>query len=219
MCTTTAAECEMTSEDQDRARSHWNDVYGSKSPADVSWFQSKPSRSLELIRNTGIEKSSPIIDVGGGASTLVDHLLDDGHTNITVLDLSANALAHARARLGDRSIGVNWVAADVTTWSPTTAFDLWHDRAVLHFLRDSKDQAAYGDALRASLAAGGWAVIAGFAPGGPLKCSGLDIVQHDADSLQKILGDTFHLEDVRDETHSTPWASTQAFRYHLYRRA
>lgn len=198
--------------------SHWEGVYSTKSPAEVSWFQTRPDTSLELIKRTGAPLDATIVDIGGGASTLVDHLLADGRSSLIVLDLAESALAHARARLGDKAARVEWIAADVTQWRPERRVQLWHDRAVLHFLTDARDQAAYVQALRAALQPSGWAIIAGFAPGGPKRCSGLEIVQHDAASLQALLGDDFQLSATREETHQTPWGADQSFRYHLFQR-
>jgi SAM-dependent methyltransferase len=203
--------------EEDR-RSHWEQVYTAKTPAEVSWFQDRPDVSLELICQTDAAKASKIIDIGGGASTLVDHLLDEGFSAIAVLDLSAAALAAARQRLGEAANKVRWIAADVTQWTPGDSFHLWHDRAVLHFLTRVEEQQAYGRTVRAAVKPGGWAMIAGFAPGGPTKCSGLETVQHDADSLQRLVGSDFGLVTTRDEIHRTPWNSGQAFRYHLFLR-
>ena len=199
-------------------QSHWESVYRDKRPTEVSWFQSRPEISLALIRATGLTSDATIIDIGGGASTLVDRLLDEGRISILVLDISGAALAHARARLGKRADGVTWIRADVTTWQTSREVDLWHDRAVLHFLTEPGDQKAYADAAKRALKRGGWAIIAGFAPDGPRKCSGLDIVQHDARSLNALFGDEFPLVDTRNELHRTPAGGEQAFRYHLLRR-
>jgi len=198
---------------------HWQQVYGTKQPSEVGWFQERPDVSLALLATVALPLGAAIVDVGGGASTLVDHLLASGNYAITVLDISEAALRHAQTRLGRAADRVNWVAADITRWRPTSRVDLWHDRAVLHFLTHRQDQLAYFDALRAAVKPGGWALIAGFAPGGPPKCSGLEIVQHDAGSLAELLGTEFSLVDVQDEAHQTPWGAAQAFRYHLFRRS
>lgn len=197
---------------------HWDRVYTEKRAEEVSWRQDQPALSLKLIRRTGIGLDAPIIDVGGGASTLVDHLLSSGFRDLTVLDIAASALEQAKARLGDRANEVNWTVSDVTTWRPARTHRLWHDRAVLHFLTGPAQQAAYAETLRAALDGDGWAIIAGFAPGGPAKCSGLEIVQHDGVSLSKLLGDEFQLMETHGEIHLTPWGAEQAFRYHLFRR-
>ncbi|MCW3847914.1 class I SAM-dependent methyltransferase [Sphingomonas sp. LB-2] len=208
----------MTEAIGDERHTHWQSVYGTKAPGDVSWFQERPDVSLTLIEATGLPSEAAILDVGGGASTLVDHLLASGHSSLAVLDISEAALEHARRRLGSEADRVQWIASDVTRWRAAAPVDLWHDRAVLHFLTARPDQEAYFDTLRAALKPGGWAIIAGFAPGGPLKCSGLEIVQHDAESLAALLDYEFRLIDTRDEVHHTPWGAEQAFRYHLFWR-
>jgi hypothetical protein len=198
---------------------HWDDVYSAKRAEEVSWHQAEPALSLKLIRRTGIARDAALVDVGGGASTLVDHLIRDGFSDVTVLDIAAPALEHSRARLGADAERATWIAADVTAWRPGKRFRLWHDRAVLHFLTEPDHQAAYARTLHAALEGDGWAIIAGFAPGGPAKCSGLPIVQHDGESLQRLLGDELDLMETHNETHLTPWGAEQAFRYHLFRRS
>jgi hypothetical protein len=197
---------------------HWERVYSEKRAEEVSWRQDEPALSLELILRTGVGREAPIIDVGGGASSLVDHLLRGGFGDVTVLDIAAPALEQAKTRFGAQAEQVNWIVSDVTTWRPTRKHRLWHDRAVLHFLTEPADQAAYAETLRSAIDGDGWAIIAGFAPGGPVKCSGLEIVQHDGVSLGRILGDDFQLMETHAETHLTPWGAEQAFRYHLFRR-
>lgn len=197
---------------------HWDRVYTEKRAEEVSWRQDEPTLSLKLIARTGVGLYAPIVDVGGGASTLVDHLLERGFRDIAVLDIAASGLDQAKSRLGDKSQKVKLLVHDVTSWRPPRKHRLWHDRAVLHFLTSPGDQAAYVQTLRAALEEDGWAIIAGFAPGGPAKCSGLKIVQHDGVSLSKLLGDEFQLMETHGEIHFTPWGAEQAFRYHLFRR-
>jgi hypothetical protein len=197
---------------------HWERVYTEKRAEEVSWRQDEPALSLKLILRTGVGRDAPIIDVGGGASTLVDHLLLGGFSDLSVLDIAAPGLEQAKTRLGERAGRINWVVSDVTAWRPSRKHRLWHDRAVLHFLTEPAQQAAYAETLRSAIEGDGWAIIAGFAPGGPAKCSGLEIVQHDGESLSRILGDDFQLMETHGETHFTPWGSEQAFRYHLFRR-
>jgi len=197
---------------------HWHRVYSEKRAEDVSWRQEEPTLSRKLIRRTGIGQDAQIVDIGGGASTLVDHLLASGFGNLTVLDIAASGLAQTKARLGRHAASIDWVVGDVRAWRPTHRYRLWHDRAVLHFLTESADQAAYVETLRSAVEGDGWAIIAGFAPGGPVKCSGLDIVQHDGVSLARLLGDEFQLLETHGEIHVTPWGAEQAFRYHLFRR-
>lgn len=197
---------------------HWNQVYQTKAPDDVSWFQPRPAISLKLIEATGIGKDEGIIDVGGGASVLVDFLLDAGFTKPAVLDISAAALAHAEARLGARADNVEWFNADVTAFNPPHRFNLWHDRAVFHFLTDKDDRQKYVQALKRTLAADGHVIIAPFAIDGPLKCSGLEVARYDAPSICAELGPEFRLVEQVDETHTTPWDTTQKFSYFRFAR-
>jgi hypothetical protein len=199
-------------------KAHWDRVYTEKRAEDVSWRQAEPTLSLKLIRRTGVGPDAHIVDVGGGASTLADHLLACGFRNLTVLDIAASGLEQSKARLGGQAASVNWVVSDVKTWRPAQRYRLWHDRAVLHFLTEPADQAAYVETLRSAVDCDGWAIIAGFAPGGPVKCSGLEIVQHDSVSLARLLGDEFQLLETHGEIHITPLGAEQAFRYHLFRR-
>ena len=211
--------CEQRAMNTSERQAHWENVYRAKSPEGVSWYQSRPDISLQLINAYAPARDSAILDVGGGASTLIDHLLDAGYAGLTVLDIAEAALAHMRRRLGARASRVHWIVADITLWRPDARYDLWHDRAVLHFLVEPKDQTNYADALRRAVKPGGIAMIAGFAPGGPEKCSGLTVVQHDGASLGALLGERFKLIEIRDELHRTPWNTEQAFRYHVFRCA
>lgn len=197
---------------------HWDRVYDNKSPVEVSWFQSEPTLSLQLIQDCALDASSAIIDVGGGASRLVDHLLERGYRNLAVLDISGLALDHARSRLGDRAAEVEWFVDDVTRFQPSRKFDCWHDRAVFHFLTDRNDQQAYVATLDHALVAGGTLIIATFAMGGPEKCSGLDVEQYDAEKICKVLGDTFSLQGTRYELHQTPAGKQQDFVYFLFKK-
>ena len=198
---------------------HWDKVYAEKAPETVSWYQPRPAVSLELVAAAGIRPQDPVIDVGGGASKFIDCLLDAGFTAVTVLDLSAEALAHARSRLGARAARVQWIHGDVTRFDPPTRYALWHDRAVFHFLVDAADRAAYVNRLRSSLVPGGTVIIATFAPDGPEKCSGLPVMRHDEASLQRELGPEFELQEARRDTHLTPWRSEQRFLYARFRLA
>jgi SAM-dependent methyltransferase len=202
----------------DSRRQHWENVYAAKGETQVSWFEQNPAVSLDLIEAAGLGAEAVVIDIGGGASHLVDALIERGQAGVTVLDLSANALDIVRARLGRRAAEVNWVVSDVTQWSPDRPYDLWHDRAAFHFLTDPADQRAYVDALGAALAPGGVAIIGTFAPDGPEKCSGLPVVRHDAKSLGLVLGSGFELTDTRRHEHQTPWGSVQRFQFSTFRR-
>jgi trans-aconitate methyltransferase len=199
-------------------RDHWNHVYESMTPETVSWYQPRPALSLALIAASGVRKDAGIIDVGAGASTLVDCLLDQGYSSLAVLDWSGTALAHGRARLGDRAAAVQWHEADVTRFEPPRRYGLWHDRAVFHFLTQESDRRAYIATLKRALEADGHVVIATFAPDGPAKCSGLDVMRHDEAKLRRELGEEFELRETRRETHLTPWQSEQRFVYARFRR-
>ena len=199
-------------------QAHWENIYSTKGETEVSWFQATPAPSLELMALIGATRRSAIIDIGGGASRLVDNLVSQGYEEVTVLDLSAAALAAAKARIGDGAKRVKWIAADVTTWEPSQTYDVWHDRAAFHFLTDSADQAAYVDRLRRALRRGGHAIIGTFAPDGPEKCSGLPVARHNAESLGAVLGREFVLVDARSHKHLTPWGVTQHYQFSTFRR-
>ncbi|HKW29261.1 MAG TPA: class I SAM-dependent methyltransferase [Verrucomicrobiae bacterium] len=194
-------------------QAHWNQVYQTKAPDDVSWFQTRPTLSLKLIANTCIARDNGIIDVGGGASPLVDCLLDAGFQQIAVLDLSAAALEQSKRRLGKRAAAVTWFEADVTKFRPAQTFTAWHDRAVFHFLTDPEDRAKYVETLKHVLTPGGHVIIATFAKDGPQRCSGLEIVRYDAAGIGTELGSEFRLAEQVNETHVTPWNSGQKFIY------
>lgn len=194
-------------------QAHWQQIYRGKSPLEVSWYQKQPELSLELIRQTGLRNDGAIIDVGGGASVLVDHLHNQGFTDLAVLDISGNALAGAKKRLGDAANNIQWFETDITEFSPPRRFSLWHDRAVFHFLTDRSDRTKYLKALKQALKPKGHLIIAAFAIGGPEKCSGLEIVQYDAAKLMAELGSDFELVEERSETHITPADKEQKFNY------
>ncbi|MGC2781639.1 MAG: class I SAM-dependent methyltransferase [Bradyrhizobium sp.] len=192
---------------------HWQTVYTTKTETEVSWYQDDPATSLRLIREAGAASGSRIIDIGGGASRLVDALLAAGFRALAVLDISEAALATARSRLGAAGAGVDWIAADVTTWTPQATYDIWHDRAAFHFLTEQRDRAAYIERLRSALLPGGAVIIGTFAADGPERCSGLPVVRYDAQSLAATLGPAFTLEDSCTEAHRTPWGSVQSFQF------
>jgi SAM-dependent methyltransferase len=199
-------------------QNHWEKVYTTKGENEVSWFQETPAPSLELIELVGATRSSAIIDIGGGASRLVDSLVSQGYEDVTVLDLSAAALASARSRMGDKANRVEWITADVTTWEPSRTYDVWHDRAAFHFLTGPEDQTAYVARLRRALRLGGHAIIGTFALDGPERCSGLAVSRYDANSLAATLGRGFELIDTRRHEHTTPWGVTQRFQFSTFRR-
>jgi 2-polyprenyl-3-methyl-5-hydroxy-6-metoxy-1,4-benzoquinol methylase len=184
----------------------------------VSWYQESPEVSLGLIEATGIDRDSRILDVGGGPSTLVDCLLDRGFENISVLDISDAAISHARTRLGARSEHVSWAREDVTTFRAEEPIDVWHDRAVLHFLTKKRDRELYVRSLTESLATTGHAIIATFALDGPEKCSGLEVVRYGPRKITALLGENFQLLETLHETHLTPGKVRQRFTYFRLQR-
>ncbi len=202
---------------QDR-HNHWEGVYQRTTPMDRSWHQDEPTLSLQLIAGARLSRDAPVIDVGGGASVLVDFLIRDRYRDITVLDISGAALAASKKRLGDVAEDIQWREADVTQYEPPHQYALWHDRAVFHFLSDESERQQYRAVLERSLLPGGDVVIATFGLGGPTKCSGLDVVQYDAEKLGTELGTEFRLLNVHDEVHLTPSMKQQQFTYCHFRR-
>ncbi|WP_266169268.1 class I SAM-dependent methyltransferase [Dyella subtropica] len=192
---------------------HWEHVYETKPTDTVSWYQRRPHISLTLIDHADLPLDAPIIDVGAGASTLVDHLLAEGRSDLSVLDISAAALDKVRERLGDGAGKVAWIAADVLGFAPSKRYALWHDRAVFHFLTDASDRAAYLDALQRSLAPDGQVIVATFALDGPERCSGLPVARYDVASLHAAFGDAFELLESTRESHLTPGGAEQHFTY------
>ena len=194
-------------------KDHWERIYSDKQSTEVSWYQQCPSCSLDLIKATGIDAAARIIDIGGGASTLVDYLLDAGYQNISVLDIAHGAIEQAKVRLGDRANKVEWLECDITKFSPAVAFDLWHDRAVFHFLRNEDDRSSYIHALSNALNPGAHAIIATFNLDGPEKCSGLDVVRYSPETMSVVLGENFQLVEISTEEHKTPGGASQNFVY------
>lgn len=201
-----------------RPRAHWSAIYRTKSPTEVSWYEPAPAVSLEYIRSVGLTPGARIVDVGGGASLLVDHLLAEGFERITVVDVAEEALARARERLGERAATVRWLRADVRRLRLPQPADLWHDRAVFHFLTDPGDRRSYLRALSDGLRPGGHLVMATFAADGPTMCSGLPVARYDADALGPTLGDDFALRRSSVHEHLTPSGGSQRFQYCLFQR-
>src|SRR3954451_16496643 len=199
-------------------KTHWEHVYSTKAETGVSWYQDEPRLSLELIGAVAPAGGGRIIDVGGGASVLVDRLLDLPFGEIAVLDISETALGKARARLGERAGRVRWVIADVTEAPELGAFDVWHDRAVFHFLTDPDDRRSYVEPTRQTVPEGGHLIIATFADDGRKRCSDLDVCRYNARSLASELGEVFSLVREARESHTTPWGSSQAFFYGVFKR-
>lgn len=193
---------------------HWENVYRTKSPTEVSWYQPTPEKSLEIIASTGVPRNGAIIDVGGGASTLVDSLLERGYSTISVLDISSSAIATAQARLRKDAERVHWIVADITTVElPPQSIDVWHDRAVFHFLTNPDDRARYIVLVNRALKPGGHIIVATFAPDGPAKCSGLEVMRYAPDELHSTFGDNFTLLRSEQEHHYTPFGTEQSFIY------
>jgi SAM-dependent methyltransferase len=202
----------------DARQEHWNSVFTTKAEDAVSWFQATPETSLRLIRACNLPKDASILDIGAGASHLPDALLAEGFSTIAVLDVSDAALAKTRARLGDKGQTVRFIVADLAAWKPDLTVDLWHDRAVLHFLTEERDRAAYADALQRAVRPGGFVLISGFAPSGPERCSGLPVVRADPNAIADLLGPGFDLLDAFEEDHLTPSGGRQRFVFTRLRR-
>lgn len=203
--------------DQNNNKQHWEKIYSEKNPQDVSWFQKEPVVSLKIIQNISNNKAQ-IIDVGGGASVLVDYLLKLGYFNIAVLDISGKAIEYAKRRLADQADKVEWYEKDITQFMPSHPYDIWHDRAVFHFLTDKESRESYKNALKSTIKSGSHVIIATFAKDGPKKCSGLDVVQYDSSSIQDEIGDEFLLLESQFETHLTPSGKEQRFNYFVFKR-
>jgi SAM-dependent methyltransferase len=200
------------------ARSHWENVYKTKAPEAVSWYRPHLEKSLEIVERIAPDRSTSIIDVGGGESTLVDDLLARGYQNVVVLDVSPTAIDVAKRRLGRDADSVQWVVGDITSVElPSGAYDLWHDRAVFHFLTAMEQRVAYVRQVARAVKPGGYVLVSTFGPEGPTKCSGLDIVRYGAESLHAEFGAGFRLQQSLKELHKTPFGSTQQFLYCLCR--
>ncbi len=195
-------------------KQHWNTVYGKTEPGQVSWFQFEPRISLDLIQTAAKSLSAAILDAGGGASTLVDHLVASGYTDITVADVSKVALQQAENRLGP-NVPVRWLCADVLADDLGGPYDVWHDRAVFHFLTSHAERERYVSQVRRTVRPGGHVIVATFAPDGPEKCSGLDVCRYDPESLHGEFGSDFELLHSSREDHRTPWGVRQSFVYCL----
>jgi Methylase involved in ubiquinone/menaquinone biosynthesis len=197
-----------------QSKSHWENIYATKDVTQVSWFQQHPELSLQFIEQTGVGKAGQIVDVGGGASTLVDDLLAHGYENVTVLDISGAALQVAQQRLGRLASKVTWREASILGANlPENFYDVWHDRAVFHFLTRVEDRARYVEAVRLSVKTGGHLIVATFGLEGPLRCSGLDVIRYNPDSLHDEFGDSFDLVETTSELHHTPFGTEQKFIY------
>ncbi|MBS0221305.1 MAG: class I SAM-dependent methyltransferase [Proteobacteria bacterium] len=202
---------------KDDPHGHWEGMYATKAEDTLSWYQRHSSRSLAYV-TAAASWASPIIDIGGGSSTLVDDLLARGYANITVLDIAEAGLAKTKARLGAQASRVNWIVADIRHWHPPRLYEVWHDRAMFHFLTSAEDQAAYLAALRAGTTPEATVILATFAPDGPEQCSGLPIQRYSPQTLASLLGPSFRLVEETAETHTTPSGIEQRFSYAVFRR-
>jgi ubiquinone/menaquinone biosynthesis C-methylase UbiE len=195
-------------------KAHWENVYQSKSDRQVSWYREHLDNSLRMILETKVGREAAIIDVGGGSSTLADDLLENGFADITVLDISAAAIEKNKTRLGGKAAQIEWLEVDVTqTALPENRFDVWHDRAVFHFLTDAADRRQYVEQVLRSLKVGGHIIVASFGLDGPQKCSGLEVVRYSPEAMRDEFGEKFKLVRSLDETHETPFGTTQEFVY------
>ena len=200
------------------SRSHWETVYTTKAPETVSWYRPHLEKSLEIMEKIASDHSVSVIDVGGGESTLVDDLLARGYQNITVLDVSPTAIDVTKRRLGQTADCVQWVVGDIANVElPSNAYDVWHDRAVFHFLTTMEQRAAYVRQVARAVKAGGYVLVSTFGPKGPTRCSGLEVVRYDAESLHAEFGVRFRLLESLKELHGTPFGTTQQFLYCLCR--
>lgn len=197
-------------------KNHWETVYETKNPDQVSWTQEIPKISLDFIHSFGLTKDAKIIDIGGGDSKLVDYLLNEGFENMTVLDISAKALEKAKKRLGEKAEKVNWIVSDITTFEPNTTFDVWHDRAAFHFLTTTEQIAKYIDTARRAVK--GYLIIGTFSENGPTKCSGLEIKQYSEQTLTNELKNGFDKIRCITENHTTPFNTTQNFLFCSFKR-
>lgn len=195
-------------------KAHWENVYQTKAVDDVSWYRPHLEVSLRLIANAAPDLGSAIIDVGGGEATLVDDLVARGYSDVTVLDISQAAIEVAKARLGASGAAAHWITGDITAVALEPArYDVWHDRAVFHFLTTAEDRAAYVRQVASAVRPGGHVIVATFGPEGPQKCSGLDVLRYDAEHLHGEFGPKFRLLDSVTEVHETPWGTPQQFMY------
>lgn len=199
-------------------KNYWENIYNHKNLAEVGWYQARPETSLELIGSAGLSKASKIIDAGGGDSMLVDHLLREGYTNISVLDVSDKAIEKAKFRLGEKADLVTWICRDVTEFEPKEAYDLWHDRACFHFLTQKEEVEIYSKVVSRSLKSQGVLVLGTFSKTGPLKCSGLEIQQYDEKDLRQVFSGQFDPIDFVDYAHTTPTGSIQNYVFSRFKK-
>jgi len=199
-------------------KAHWEKIYSEKSDSDVSWYQEVPETSLKLIDELDLKIKAPIIDVGGGNSKLAGHLCQKGYEEVGVLDISGACIKKMQEKLGDLSNQIHWIESDIISFKPERSYNLWHDRAVFHFLTNPDDRLSYKNNLFNALAENGYFILSTFSIDGPTKCSGLDICQYDLPSLKSLFGDSFELLNVFNEDHITPSGKTQNFIYTVWQK-
>jgi SAM-dependent methyltransferase len=201
------------------AGDHWNAIYRTKQERDVSWFETVPVASIEMMESAGLTVDTCVVDIGGGQSRLVDTLLQRGLHCLGVLDISGEALQNAQSRVGAAAVSVTWIESDVTAEWSLPPVDIWHDRAVFHFLVESEERIRYVRHMRRTIKAGGTAIIATFATDGPDECSGLPVARYSPAMLAAELGPAFELVEARTQSHVTPWGAVQSFQYSRFRYA
>lgn len=194
-------------------KEHWENIYSTKQLNEVSWYQPTPKQSIEWIKKEFPNKDAAIIDIGGGDSFLPDYLLDLGYTDISVLDISENAIERAKNRLGEKALKVKWIIGDIVHFTPLHQYDGWHDRAAFHFLTDPQEVHTYKRLLESSLKPGGKALIGTFSENGPLKCSGIEIQQYSKEDFDRVFGDGFEVGDLKNVDHHTPFNTVQNFNF------
>ena len=202
---------------KDNTKKHWENIYQTKKSNDMSWFQENPKTSLKLIVETNLGKKAKIIDVGAGDSKIVDNLLAFGFRNITVLDISSNSLERAKKRLGSKADDVKWIVSDLRKFETDDRYDIWHDRAVLHFLTTKEDINKYASVVRRFLKPKGYLIISTFSLNGPKRCSELDIKQYSEGSMRQLFSDFEYMKSFEEE-HKTPWGTNQIFIYSIFRK-
>ena len=201
-----------------KRENHWQKVYDTKSDNEVSWYQDKPVVSLELIESLDIDKNAKIIDVGGGNSNLIAELQKRNFNNLSLLDISENALRRSREKLKENGDKIDWIASDILDFEPKLKYNIWHDRATFHFLTNDDDIQKYIDILNSSVENDGYFILATFSETGPLKCSGLEIKQYSGDKLENLFGKYFRLLKSFNQVHQTPFGTEQNFIYNLFQR-
>jgi ubiquinone/menaquinone biosynthesis C-methylase UbiE len=199
-------------------KQHWENVYATKNDNEVSWYEENPTISLKLIAGLGLNTATTIIDVGGGNSNLIGELQKEGFSNLSVLDISVKALKRTKAKLGEKSKNINWVVSDILKFKPTQQYEVWHDRAVFHFLTTTEDVGKYVKLVSQSIKQEGYFILATFSKTGPIKCSGLEIKQYSKEELTSLFSETFTLICSFEEVHQTPFNTTQNFIYTLFQK-